>query len=113
MTRATGSPSSSCPSRHSRPTGGCPRSVSFSSLLFVAYHSLRGAWSPDLIYADWVTRICDSVLRSPAEVAGYLAGFTLGLRFLVFGTIVCLAAGGPGERAAAVLSSPSRPSSTS
>ncbi|MGB7052112.1 MAG: glycosyltransferase family 2 protein [Acidimicrobiales bacterium] len=70
-------------------------------LLFVAYHSLRGAWSPDLIYADWVTRVCDSVLHAPAEVTGYMAGFTLGLRFLVLGTIICLAAvcrGNPARR---------------
>jgi cellulose synthase/poly-beta-1,6-N-acetylglucosamine synthase-like glycosyltransferase len=67
--------------------------------LFVAYHSLRGAWSPDQIYAEWVTRVCDSVLRSPAEVAGYLAGFSLGLRFLVLGTIVSLAVVGRGNPA--------------
>ena len=48
-------------------------------VLFVGYHSLRGAYSPDQIYAEWVTRVCDSVVRSPAEISGYLAGFTLGL----------------------------------
>ncbi len=63
----------------------------------VGYHSLRGSWSPDQVYADLVTRICLSVVRSPAEVAGYLAGFTLGLRFLTFGTIVCLAVFGRGN----------------
>ena len=66
----------------------------------VAYHSLRGSWSPDQIYSDLVARICGSVVRSPAEVAGYLAGFTLGLRFLTVGTIVCLAVFGRGNTAA-------------
>ncbi len=65
--------------------------------LMVGYHSLRGNWSPDQIYADLVARICGSVVRSPAEVAGYLAGFTLGLRFLTVGTIVCLAVLGRGN----------------
>ncbi|MGA2835432.1 MAG: glycosyltransferase family 2 protein, partial [Acidimicrobiales bacterium] len=70
-------------------------------VLMVGYHSLRGAWSPDTAYADLVTRICLSVVRSPAEVSGYLSGFTLGLRFLTFGTILCLAVvgrGGPARR---------------
>ncbi len=65
--------------------------------LFVAYHSLQGALSPDLIYANFVTRICDSVVRSPAEIAGYMAGFTLGLRFLTFGTIIGVACLGQGN----------------
>jgi hypothetical protein len=63
----------------------------------VVYHSLRGNWSPDQIYSDLVARICASVVRSPAEVSGYLAGFTLGLRFLTVGTIVCLAVLGRGN----------------
>ena len=50
-----------------------------------------------------MARICGSVVRSPAEVAGYLAGFTLGLRFLTFGTIVCLAVRRPGQPASAGL----------
>ncbi|MGO8870042.1 MAG: hypothetical protein ACLQPH_01325 [Acidimicrobiales bacterium] len=66
-------------------------------LMFVGYHSLQGDYSPDLIYADFVTRICDSVVRSPAEIAGYMAGFTLGLRFLIFGTIMCEACLGQGN----------------
>ncbi len=69
--------------------------------LMIGYHSLRGGWSPDAAYADLVTRICLSVVRSPAEVAGYLSGFTLGLRFLTFGTILTLAVvgrGGPARR---------------
>ena len=37
------------------------------------------------------------MVRSPAEVSGYLAGFTLGLRFLTVGTIVCLAVVGRGN----------------
>ena len=65
--------------------------------LMVGYHSLRGSWSPDQAYTDLVTRICLSVVRSPAEVNGYLAGFTLGLRFLTFGTILCIAVVGRGN----------------
>ena len=65
--------------------------------LMVGYHSLRGSWSPDQAYTDLVTRICLSVVRSPAEVNGYLAGFTLGLRFLTFGTILCIAIVGRGN----------------
>ena len=65
-------------------------------LLFVAYHSMHGDLSPDHAYTDLVTRICESVVRSPAEIAGYLAGFTLGLRFLTFGTIICIALVGQG-----------------
>jgi hypothetical protein len=65
--------------------------------LTVTYHSLRGDWGLDQMYADFVTRICNSVVKSPAEVGGYLAGFTLGLRFLTVGTIVCLAVLGRGN----------------
>ncbi len=70
-------------------------------VLFIGYHSLRGADSPDQIYAEWVTRVCDSVVRSPAEISGYLDGFTLGLRFLIIGTIVCFAVAGRGNLAPA------------
>ena len=66
-------------------------------VLMVGYHGLRGNWDPDTIYADLVTRICGAVVRSPAEVSGYLAGFTLGLRFLTAGTILCLAVVGRGN----------------
>jgi cellulose synthase/poly-beta-1,6-N-acetylglucosamine synthase-like glycosyltransferase len=65
--------------------------------LMVGYHSLQGGWNLDTVYADLVTRICGAVVRSPAEVSGYLAGFTLGLRFLTAGTIVCLAVVGRGN----------------
>ena len=65
--------------------------------MFILYHSMRGAWSPDQLYTNLVTRICESVVRSPAEINGYLAGFTLGLRFLVFGTIVSFAFVGQGN----------------
>jgi cellulose synthase/poly-beta-1,6-N-acetylglucosamine synthase-like glycosyltransferase len=66
-------------------------------VLMVGYHGLRGSWDPDTVYADLVARICGAVVRSPAEVSGYLAGFTLGLRFLTAGTIVCLAVVGRGN----------------
>jgi cellulose synthase/poly-beta-1,6-N-acetylglucosamine synthase-like glycosyltransferase len=66
-------------------------------LLMVGYHGLRGNWDPDTVYADLVTRICGAVVRSPAEVSGYLAGFTLGLRFLTAGTILSLAVVGRGN----------------
>ncbi len=66
-------------------------------VMFVAYHSMRGAISPDQAYADLVARVCNSVVRSPAEINGYLAGFTLGLRFLIFGTIISFAVVGRGN----------------
>ena len=66
-------------------------------VLMVGYHSIHGAWTPDQAYSDLVRRICLSVVTSPAEVGGYLAGFTLGLRFLTFGTILCIAVVGRGN----------------
>jgi cellulose synthase/poly-beta-1,6-N-acetylglucosamine synthase-like glycosyltransferase len=65
--------------------------------MLVAYHSVHGAISPDTIYANLVARICNSVVRAPAEINGYMAGFTLGLRFLIFGTIVSFALVGRGN----------------
>jgi cellulose synthase/poly-beta-1,6-N-acetylglucosamine synthase-like glycosyltransferase len=65
--------------------------------LMVLYHSIQGSWTPDQAYTDLVQRICLSVVRSPAEVSGYLAGFTLGLRFLTVGTILALAVVGRGN----------------
>ena len=65
--------------------------------LMVLYHSIQGSWTPDQAYTDLVNRICLSVVRSPAEVSGYLAGFTLGLRFLTVGTILALAVVGRGN----------------
>jgi cellulose synthase/poly-beta-1,6-N-acetylglucosamine synthase-like glycosyltransferase len=64
--------------------------------LLIAYHSMRGGLSPDQAYASVVSRIANSVVRSPAEIDGYLSGFTLGLRFLIFGTIVAIAVVGQG-----------------
>lgn len=65
--------------------------------LFVGYHSVRGNLSPDLAYASLVARITASVIHAPAEINGALAGFTLGLRFLVVGTIIGLAVFGRGN----------------
>ena len=58
-------------------------------------------YGPDQAYADLVSRIANSVVRSPAEISGYLAGFTLGLRFLIFGTIISFAARRAGQRLSA------------
>jgi cellulose synthase/poly-beta-1,6-N-acetylglucosamine synthase-like glycosyltransferase len=74
-----------------------PGFIAIFLAMFVCYHSMHGAISPDQIYADWVARICESVVRSPAEVSGYLAGFTLGLRFLIFATIISFAIIGRGN----------------
>ena len=67
--------------------------------MMVTYHSMTGGWNPDQAYADLVTRISLSVVQSPAEISGYLAGFTLGLRFLTFATIICIAVVGMGNPA--------------
>ncbi len=74
-----------------------PGFVAVFLTLMVIYHSARGSLDPDQIYANLLTRVCSSVVRSPAEINGYLAGFTLGLRFLIFGTIISLAVVGPGN----------------
>ncbi len=65
--------------------------------MLVLYHSLRGGIGLDQAYAGLVSRIANSVVRSPAEINGYLAGFTLGLRFLIFGTIISFALVGRGN----------------
>jgi cellulose synthase/poly-beta-1,6-N-acetylglucosamine synthase-like glycosyltransferase len=72
-------------------------------VLMIGYHSARGALDPDQIYAGLVSRVVDAVVRSPAETAGYLAGFTLGLRFLVVGTILAFAVVGRGSMARRLL----------
>ena len=74
-----------------------PALIAIFLAMFVVYHSMRGSISPDQVYADLVARVCNSVVRSPAEINGYLAGFTLGLRFLIFGTIVSFAVVGRGN----------------
>jgi cellulose synthase/poly-beta-1,6-N-acetylglucosamine synthase-like glycosyltransferase len=65
--------------------------------MFIVYFSLKGSLDPNTAYANVVTRISEAVVRSPSEVNGYMAGFSLGLRFLVFGTMVCLAIMGRGN----------------
>lgn len=74
-----------------------PAFIGIFLVLMVGYHSGRGNLDLDTIYAGWVTRVCESVVRSPAQIDGYLANFTLGLRFLIFGTIVSFAAVGRGN----------------
>ena len=70
------------------------RTFSFLGLFIafvVAYESLKGRYRPDALYASLLERVSNRVVAAPAEIHGYLAGFTLGLRVLVVGTIVTLA----------------------
>ena len=66
-------------------------------LLFILYRSLHGDLNPDYLYARLLTRLAETVVRAPAQVSAYTDNFTLGLRFLVFGTILAFAVVGRGN----------------
>lgn len=67
------------------------------TLLTVLYYSVRGPLEPDLLYASAVRRLVGSVVHAPIEVQGHLAGFSMGLRFLVLGSMLTLALVGRGS----------------
>lgn len=83
-----------------------PLLVTVFVLLLLLYHAVDRTLGPDQLYADAVRRLVSGVVKAPAEVDGYLGGFTLGLRAGVVGSMVSLAVvgrGGPARRALMVL----------
>lgn len=80
-----------------------PALVVLFAVLYVVYESVHGPLNPDTLYAKALTRITEAVVTAPAQVNGYLAGFTLGLRFLIIGTLLCLAVLGRGNVARRLL----------
>jgi cellulose synthase/poly-beta-1,6-N-acetylglucosamine synthase-like glycosyltransferase len=73
-----------------------PVLVALFTSLYVVYHSVHGPLSPDQVYASAVARLAETTVRAPAEVTGYLANFSMGLRFLVVGSMVSIALVGRG-----------------
>ena len=59
--------------------------------LVVLNQSLTGPNSPEALYESALTRIVDGVVIAPAQVAGYVDGFSLGLRVLVVGAMLSFA----------------------
>ncbi len=58
--------------------------------LVVAYHAYQGPFAPDILYAKALRAVANWLVLAPAEVNGFLADFTLGLRMLVLATMVSL-----------------------
>ena len=58
--------------------------------LVVVYHAYQGPFAPDILYAKALRRVANWLVLAPAEVNGFLADFTLGLRMLVLATMVSL-----------------------
>jgi cellulose synthase/poly-beta-1,6-N-acetylglucosamine synthase-like glycosyltransferase len=57
---------------------------------------VQGPHNPTQLYINAVTRITVHVVHAPTELSGYLTNLTVGLRFLIVGTIVSLAIVGRG-----------------
>lgn len=76
-----------------------PGLVVMFAFLYVVYRSIHGALDPDHLYAAALTRLSATVIRAPAQVSGDLANFTLGLRFLIVATMICMAVMGRGNLA--------------
>ena len=74
-----------------------PAFLALFVVLTLVYHSLKGTSSPDYIYGQLVIHLSEKVVRAPAEINGALGNFTMGLRFLVFGTMVSLGILGRGS----------------
>ncbi len=74
-----------------------PMLVLTFTLLTVLYHSVRGPLEPDALYASAVRRLVGSVVHAPIEVQEHLGNFSMGLRFLVFGSMLTLAVVGRGS----------------
>jgi cellulose synthase/poly-beta-1,6-N-acetylglucosamine synthase-like glycosyltransferase len=68
----------------------------FSGLVILA-EGVQGHLNPNQLYVSAVTHLTEHVVRAPAELSGFFSEFTAGLRFLVVGTIVCLALVGRGS----------------
>lgn len=73
-----------------------PAAVVFFACLFALYHSVQGPLNLDHLYAEGVDDIASTVVRAPAELNAYLYRFSMGLRFLIVGTMVTLAVFGRG-----------------
>lgn len=76
-----------------------PTLVALFVVLYILYHSAHGPLSPDQLYASALRRLSSAVVRAPAQLDGYLNGFTLGLRFLAMGAMVSLTIVGRGSLA--------------
>ena len=83
-----------------------PVAVLFFACLFTVYHSVSGPLNLDHLYAQAVDDIASTTVRAPAELNAYLYKFSMGLRFLIVGTMLTLAIfgrGGPVRRSVMVL----------
>jgi cellulose synthase/poly-beta-1,6-N-acetylglucosamine synthase-like glycosyltransferase len=74
-----------------------PVFVTLFIVLFVLYRSITGPLQPDQVYKDGVIRLASTVISAPSEMNAYLYSFTLGLRFLIWASIVCIAVVGRGN----------------
>jgi cellulose synthase/poly-beta-1,6-N-acetylglucosamine synthase-like glycosyltransferase len=52
---------------------------------------MTGRWDPQVLYEDLVRRLAEPIVNAPAQIDAALSQFTLGLRTLVFLTMVVLA----------------------
>lgn len=60
------------------------------TVINIVLHSVKGDYDPNHLYAVAVQRLAATTVRAPSELNGYFANFDLGLRVLVFGTIISL-----------------------
>ncbi len=74
-----------------------PALVVMFALMYVVYASAHGPLSPNALYAAALSRMAAAVINAPSQVSGALANFTLGLRFLIVATMVCMAILGRGN----------------
>jgi cellulose synthase/poly-beta-1,6-N-acetylglucosamine synthase-like glycosyltransferase len=74
-----------------------PLMIAVFVLLYVLNNALTGTYSPSHVYAGWVSRVANSVVNAPSQVEGYVHSFTLGIRFLIFASILCFAVMGRGS----------------
>ncbi len=74
-----------------------PALVAAFTVLTVLDHSIEGPLKPDSLYATAVRRLVESVVHAPIELQGSLTNFSMGLRFLVVGSMLTLAVVGRGS----------------
>lgn len=72
-------------------------------LLFILNQSIKGPLDPTTLYKDGLTRLVGDTIAAPTEINAYLYNFTLGLRFLIVGSIICIAIVGRGNAARRLL----------